>query len=101
MVRHVGGQRGVGGLRGDLKDGRHGLKLRPWWSLSQHLHDGAADAPEDEITRVGGKKHIRGTEQDVWFIYCLRDAFFYLYSLKVFVVELDELWSHQMSAFLP
>lgn len=46
VVRHVGGQHGVGGLGGDLKDGGHGLKLRPGGSLRQHLHDGAADTPE-------------------------------------------------------
>lgn len=46
VVRHVGGQDGVSGLRGNLKDGRHGLELCPRRSLSQHLHDGAADTPD-------------------------------------------------------
>lgn len=52
VVRHVGGQHGVRGLRGDLEDGRHGLKLRPRRSLRQHLHDGAADTPEGNKTSV-------------------------------------------------
>lgn len=52
VVRHVGGQDGVSGLRGDLKDGSHGLELCPRRSLSQHLHNGAADTPEDDKTNI-------------------------------------------------
>lgn len=51
VVRHVGREDGVGGLGGDLKDGCHRLKLGPRRSLRQHLHDGAADAPEGETKR--------------------------------------------------
>lgn len=52
MVRHMGRQHGVGGLCGDLKDGRHGLKLGPGGALSQHFHNGAAHAPKDKMTGV-------------------------------------------------
>lgn len=45
VVRHVGGQHGVRGLSGDLKDGCHGLELGPRGSQGQHLDNGAADAP--------------------------------------------------------
>lgn len=45
VVRHVSREHRVGGLSGDLKDGRHGFKFSPGRSLSQHLHDSAANAP--------------------------------------------------------
>lgn len=45
VVRHVSGEHRVGGLSGDLKNGGHGFKFSPGWSLSQHLHDSAADTP--------------------------------------------------------
>lgn len=51
VVRHVGWEDRVGGLGGDLKDGCHRLELGPRGSLRQHLHDGAADAPDGGTTR--------------------------------------------------
>ena len=45
VVGGVGGQHGVGGLGGDLEDGRHGLVLRPGGALGQHLHHRAPHAP--------------------------------------------------------
>lgn len=60
VVRHVGGQDRVSGLRGDLKDGCHGLELCPRRSLSQHLHDSAANTPEDDETNVKPKKELTG-----------------------------------------
>lgn len=48
VVRHVSGKHGVGGLSGDLKDGRHGFELGPGGSLGQHLHHRAANAPSND-----------------------------------------------------
>ena len=45
VLRDVGRQDGVGGLCGNLKDGRHGLKFSPGGLLSQHLHHSAAQTP--------------------------------------------------------
>lgn len=39
------GELGVGGLRGDLKNRRHGFELGPGRLLRQHLHHGAGHAP--------------------------------------------------------
>lgn len=46
-VGHALGQRGLGGLRGDLENGRHGFVLGPRRLLGQHLHDSAGHTPED------------------------------------------------------
>lgn len=56
VVRHVGGQHRVGGLRGDLEDGRHGLELGPRGALCQHLHHRAAHTPVREDG--GGQNYI-------------------------------------------
>lgn len=48
LVGDVRGQQRVGGLRGDLEDGRHGLVLSPGRLLSQHLHHRTAEAPGGE-----------------------------------------------------
>lgn len=48
LVGDVRGQQRVGGLRGDLEDGRHGLVLGPGRLLSQHLHHRTAEAPGGE-----------------------------------------------------
>lgn len=45
VVRHVSGKHGVGGLSGNLKDGRHGFELGPGRSLGQHFHHSAANTP--------------------------------------------------------
>lgn len=47
-VRHPLGQRGLRRLRGDLKNGRHGLVFGPRRFLGQHFHDGAGHTPEDK-----------------------------------------------------
>lgn len=52
VVGDVGGQRGVGGLGGDLKDGRHGLELGPRGPLGQHLHHRATHTPGEDTTDI-------------------------------------------------
>lgn len=62
VVRHVSGKHRVGGLSGDLKNGGHGFKLSPGRSLSQHLHNGAANAPFKTKEKESGREKTSASE---------------------------------------
>lgn len=47
-VGHALGKHGLGGLRGNLKNGRHGLVFGPRGFLGQHFHNRAGNTPVDK-----------------------------------------------------
>lgn len=47
-VGHALGKHGLCRLGGNLKNGCHGLVLRPWRFLGQHFHNSAGNTPEEK-----------------------------------------------------
>lgn len=52
MLRDMGGQLRIRGLRGNLENGSHGFIFCPRWFLCQHLYHSAAQAPGEREPQV-------------------------------------------------